>query len=229
VGHAVIDGRHDASRPVAAVAVVGLHVLVLAGLMAASPIRVALEEGVPVEAFLIAGAEPEPVSPMPEVSVELAPIEVEPPELPVIEEPPLESSITLPVAMRTIAPTSVAVNTLPDSAQATPIEAITVQYVVPPTPRYPQASRREREEGVVTLRVLVDTTGHPTEVDVLESSGSARLDEAARQAVLQAVFRPYSDGVRPRAAYVRVPIEFSLRHLSRVAGRLDRRPGEGIP
>jgi protein TonB len=50
-------------------------------------------------------------------------------------------------------------------------------------PHYPAQSRREREQGEVVLRVLIDDTGHIGSVTIVRSSGSRRLDEAARTAV----------------------------------------------
>ena len=61
------------------------------------------------------------------------------------------------------------------------------------------------------VRVLIDVDGRPSEVSILRSSGYARLDHAAMEAVRAALFRPYVAAGRARAAYVRVPVEFALR------------------
>jgi protein TonB len=58
--------------------------------------------------------------------------------------------------------------------------------------------------------VLIDESGHASAVNVYRSSGHPRLDEAAREAVRRALFKPYLDGGVPRAAIAVVPIEFSL-------------------
>lgn len=50
-------------------------------------------------------------------------------------------------------------------------------------PRYPQESRRKREEGVVLLRLTLGVDGHVAEISVAKSSGHARLDQAALAAV----------------------------------------------
>jgi protein TonB len=87
-----------------------------------------------------------------------------------------------------------------------------VAYVVQPAPRYPPESRRIREHGLVLLRVLIDEQGHAKTIEVYRSSGHPRLDEAARAAVLRAIFKPFIDrGGVARAAAAIVPIEFSLR------------------
>jgi protein TonB len=92
-----------------------------------------------------------------------------------------------------------------------PAEISTVEYIRAPQPRYPPSSRATREEGLVLLRVLVDERGRAQEVSVLQSSGHARLDEAARTAVRRALFKPYLEGGVARAAVVTVPIEFTVR------------------
>lgn len=66
-----------------------------------------------------------------------------------------------------------------------------IEYIEAPRPNYPAASKRMREEGVVQFRVLVNTAGKAEKVDIIHSSGSPRLDEEARRAVMRAVFRPH--------------------------------------
>lgn len=85
-------------------------------------------------------------------------------------------------------------------------------YLRAPSPRYPSQSRRLREEGVVVLRVLIDEQGQARQISVDRSSGHARLDRAAREAVASAAFRPYVEDGAPRATLVLIPIEFFLNH-----------------
>jgi len=85
-----------------------------------------------------------------------------------------------------------------------------VEYVREPIPRYPAQSRRLREEGVVVLRVLIDERGQACNIEIESSSGYARLDNAAKEAVARAAFRPYLEDGKPRPALVLIPIEFSL-------------------
>lgn len=86
----------------------------------------------------------------------------------------------------------------------------TVEYVREPIPRYPPQSRRLREEGLVILRVLIDEQGQACNIEIETSSGYARLDHAAKEAVTRAAFRPYLEDGEPRRALVLIPIEFSL-------------------
>jgi len=64
------------------------------------------------------------------------------------------------------------------------------------TPSYPKASLRRNEEGIVKLRFLVDANGKVLQSEVISSSGSTRLDEAAREALALCTFTPATlDGV----------------------------------
>jgi protein TonB len=78
-------------------------------------------------------------------------------------------------------------------------------------PTYPIESRRQREQGVVALDVLLDPQGRVARIAVARSSGSDRLDRAALDAVKRWRWAPLIvDGA---AAMVRgeVRIPFVLR------------------
>ncbi|MFZ5512229.1 MAG: energy transducer TonB, partial [Pseudomonadota bacterium] len=79
-----------------------------------------------------------------------------------------------------------------------------------PPPAYPVLSRRHGEQGKVLLRVHVDAAGRAAQVDVKQSSGHERLDQAARAAVREWRFVPARRGDTPVAAWVVVPISFVL-------------------
>jgi periplasmic protein TonB len=78
-------------------------------------------------------------------------------------------------------------------------------------PHYPPAARHSLQQGVVQLRVLVGEDGRARDIELLRSSGHTLLDEAARQCVREALFRPYLLNGVARAVLVVVPIEFTLR------------------
>jgi protein TonB len=83
-------------------------------------------------------------------------------------------------------------------------------YASPVQPRYPPGSVRAREEGTVLLRVLVDAAGVPQRIEIEKSSGHARLDNAAREAVSRARFRPVLRDGAAIPAWGVVPIAFRL-------------------
>jgi len=60
------------------------------------------------------------------------------------------------------------------------------RYVAAPAPVYPAASRRNREQGAVALRVQVRADESVGFVDVKTGSGFARLDAAAVEAAKRA-------------------------------------------
>lgn len=83
-------------------------------------------------------------------------------------------------------------------------------YLNNPAPPYPAAARRRGEGGRVQLRVLVTAAGRASRVEVSSSSGSALLDEAAKDAVERWRFQPARRGDEVIDAWVIVPIVFSL-------------------
>ncbi len=85
------------------------------------------------------------------------------------------------------------------------------RYRTNPTPEYPIASRRRREEGVVLLDVAVDMSGTPTAISINRSSGHPSLDRAALDAVRRWTFEPARASGTPVFSQVVVPVRFSLR------------------
>jgi len=81
-------------------------------------------------------------------------------------------------------------------------------YLHNPAPAYPAQSRRLKEEGTVLLLVRVSTEGTPLSVEIRNSSGFERLDEAGLQAVRQWRFVPAKRGSDNVVASVLVPIQF---------------------
>lgn len=86
-----------------------------------------------------------------------------------------------------------------------------VVYIREPVIRYPPQSWRLREQGVVLFEVMVDERGIPAQIKIERSSGYTRLDEAGREAVSRARFRPYTENGVPRSVVVLVPLRFALK------------------
>jgi protein TonB len=84
-------------------------------------------------------------------------------------------------------------------------------YLRNPKPSYPNLSRRLNEQGTVLLRVFVAVAGDPITIELKQSSGFPRLDNAAREAVQAWKFIPAKKGDQPVAAWVVIPIRFSLK------------------
>jgi len=141
--------------------------------------------------------------------------EVTPPKTPIVttNNTPNEQAI---VAAATEAPVvsakaEVAVQTPTGTPSPAPIKTVSaVEYIRPPKAEYPRVSRRMGEEGKVTLRVLVNEKGYAEKVDIQKSSGFQRLDEAARHALMQAIFRPYLEDGKAASMIATATINFSL-------------------
>ncbi len=158
--------------------------------------------------------EPQPrLEPKPVVLQQPMPVMV--PPIPEIHVAPAEKAITVAPSSATPperpAPVALAASPAPQPGPSTS-RLITsgVEYIQAPQPVYPPMSRRMGEQGRVILRVLVSEKGLPDQVTVQTSSGSARLDEAGRQAALRAVFKPHLEDGRPVAVVVMVPLSFQL-------------------
>ncbi len=105
-------------------------------------------------------------------------------------------------------------------AQAGGVPAVSLGAVVPPRfdaaylqnpePGYPLVSKRLGEEGKVLLRVLVNPEGLAEQVEVRQSSGHPRLDQAAIGTVRRWRFTPARRGGDRLAAWVLVPLSFQL-------------------
>lgn len=93
-----------------------------------------------------------------------------------------------------------------------PIPPRPADYLNNPKPPYPALSKRLGEEGVVRLNILVNPDGSVAQLEIVKSSGYARLDESARKTVLSSwKFEPARQAGKPVAAWVIVPIQFTLR------------------
>jgi protein TonB len=122
------------------------------------------------------------------------------------------TALSAGTALAPVAGATVAAPAYPSnpSAPALKVEwpSSSADYLHNPKPLYPRLSERRNEQGTVILHVLVGADGRVREVGVKSSSGFERLDQAAREAVLDWTFVP---GKRNGAAVemaVDVPIRF---------------------
>lgn len=123
-------------------------------------------------------------TPKPEV-VKLAPT-VQAPQTTVVSPIP-PPAISLSVA----APTPAAAAPAPPAPEPAPAPPLTTvqggdlgtQMLSGRPPRYPVESRRKHEEGTVVLDITLGMDGRVASIAIARSSGSARLDNAARDAV----------------------------------------------
>jgi periplasmic protein TonB len=184
-----------------AVHAVGLYV----ALTFAPQIKQAVAQ-TPLMVSFVSQPEASPQRPLPQVSVVPPQPLLQLPQLPLVEFP----SDAAPAANAITMPAQAAPPAVQQEDRGAPKLVSAVEYVREPSPRYPPQSRRLREQGLVVLRVVIDERGVASSIEIETSSGHARLDDAARDAVLRAAFRPYVEDGAPRRALVLIPIEFAL-------------------
>jgi protein TonB len=158
--------------------------------------------------------EPKPVvKPKPKKVVqEIQPIET---PAPVLVEATTEPVVEEPVSMPAVTETVAEVPKAPPKPEPVTEEKIEppqfgVAYLNNPQPTYPSISRRIGEEGRVLMKVLVAKDGVAKTVEIEQTSGSERLDNAAINAVKKWRFLPARKNNESLDAYVLVPIKFSL-------------------
>ncbi|MCE1181439.1 MAG: energy transducer TonB [Rhodocyclales bacterium] len=198
--------------------VLALHLGVLL-VVAAAKVLPPRELTAPIEIALLApAAEPESPHPVPVSKPQAQPHKANP--APKAAQPALEATQSKEPSAN--APQAAA-NTTPspqapagaERATATPGETLTqarfdAAYLNNPAPAYPPLSRKQGEQGLVILRVLVNPQGQAENLEIKTSSGSTRLDEAALRTVRNWKFVPAKRGENPVQSWVLVPINFKL-------------------
>ena len=218
-------------RHLVVVAIVGLHLLAVWGLLQVQAVREAAVHAAPILVSLLkAPAPPAPPPPLPTPAAKPPPPRAKP--QPVAQPPviattasPTPESITVPPPQEAPTPTTTAPQAVSSLASTQPAVATppapppapkllpddAVQYLQAPQLVYPPLSMRRRETGLVIVRAYVGTEGGaPRSVQVEQSSGHPRLDQAALSAVQQARFRPYAEKGQPVEGWALIPIRFEL-------------------
>jgi protein TonB len=158
---------------------------------------------------------PEPLKPEPAPPVpKMAPPQATPVLPAQAPTPPSLTQYALPAI--TAAPTTPAP---PVQATATPAAALKHAPVVVAAsarmdscakPRYPSASERLREEGVVSLKFLISENGQVLSGSVEKTSGYTRLDDAALAALSLCKFRPAMVDGKPRQEWSALKYRWEL-------------------
>ena len=185
-----------------ALAVAAVHVLVVYGLIVSLGIVELPKLSTPIEAVFI----PEQAQTEPEPEIKIKP-EIEQPVA--VDEPlpqmQVEESVVPPAEVQVPA----SANAI-SAAPATGAPAQDLKTASRTDPVYPPASRRAGEQGTVRLKVLVDAKGKPSTIEVAQSSGFARLDQAAMEAVRRWRFVAATDGTNAITAWTQVAVTFRL-------------------
>jgi periplasmic protein TonB len=166
--------------------------------------------------------------------------EFRPPELPKLVPPPpaqpktqtlpplqtapvLTSQAILPPAQAPSAlPAIAAASAVPSPATVAvpqPTAPVKLPIIIPPSrvesscaaPRYPAASSRLREEGVVTLRFLISENGQVLSGMVEKTSDYKRLDDAALAALSLCKFKPATVDGKPKQDWSTLRYRWELK------------------
>jgi protein TonB len=156
------------------------------------------------------------------------------PPAPPLQTPPMSSVSLAPAGAATEAPTPVVASTAGAAAAATAATAATAAATTPataanpppaapalvqaradhqrcPSANHPPALRERGIEGLVQLRVLVDSQGQASQVQLLASSGWRMFDEAALAMARGCRFHPARQADRAVDSWVEFPVRFALQ------------------
>lgn len=150
------------------------------------------------------------------VTPPVPPVPLIPPEQPKIETPP--PPVTVPpkphhtptVAKGDGSAPKPGKDAVTASSDAGAILDAKPDYLSNPPPIYPESSRRNKQEGVVVLSVIINVEGRPDDISIQTSSGFAPLDQSAVTAVHKWRFRSAELGSIKVKSRVVIPVRFRL-------------------
>lgn len=125
-----------------------------------------------------------------------------------------EVQITIPVAPPPIhvAPVVKAAPPAPIHVAPVPIIPVSEKGITEPSADdyYPDASRRNNEEGHGLVHICVDTRGRVSEARIATSTGHPMLDDAAVKLAKAYRFKPATQGGKPVPQCTSLPVKFAL-------------------
>lgn len=196
--------------------IAGAHLALVSGLALMGGTVTLLHEAKPLFVRFVA---PPHALPSPPVAPRVPLPAMRAPDIRLPEPPAIETAIAVrleerPSAAREVsAGPPLAGETLKPAREAAPAQPprFDLAYLNNPAPVYPPISRKLREEGRVVLRVLVNASGLVESIEMVTTSGHARLDQAALAAVRRWKFIPARAGERAVAGWALVPVAFNLQ------------------
>lgn len=222
VGTLALPPLDDRERPASAAerlgsaaVVVALHLLLAYALLYVSVRNELIELPSSISVRLLPMVEekaakplpPPPPKPVPQLR---RPPVVQPQPVLAVASPTASSSFTVAPQPPAPPPQPIAAPPAPAPVVAVVAARFDADYLDNPKPVYPALSRRMNEAGKVLLKVRVSAQGKALEVVVSKSSGFARLDAAASDAVARWRFVPARRGDEAIDSSVIVPITFAL-------------------
>lgn len=206
-----------AQKLMTALMIIAAHVALIASIMLIK--AAVIDTPTPKEVyFSVVTAKPTQSEPKLVVSAKALPppsqVFVPAPETLTIQAPSPILTVTSTPPVETLVkntPTASFATPTPSKEQTGPKVVSAVEYVNAPQADYPSIAKRMGEEGRVVMQVLVNEKGRAEKVDVVQSSGFKRLDEAAKLALMRALFKPYLEDGKAMNMLATASINFSLR------------------
>jgi protein TonB len=213
------QSTNPAGSSLAIALVVLLHVVIIYALVTGLARTIVEVVRHPIETKIIEEVKPVVPDLPPPAPLQAPKFEAPPP--PYI--PPPEVRIQQPVVQQTSiaisTPVKPAAPTPPPVARAAEAPAHAPVHIPPvidatrcEKPEYPAAARRFGESGTVVLRILVGVDGGVMSSEVQTSSGSKRLDEAAREGLILCRFRPGMVDGKPEQAWATLRYVWKLQN-----------------
>ena len=171
-------------RLAGALVVIALHAGVIYALVTGLAQRTVEIVRAPIETRILPPDQPvPPPAPPPPPRLAPPPLFVPAPEVRIAPPPARSNAVTVVTPAKPPEPAPPVAAPPPVAAAPPPHVPVRVQPRLDPArshePAYPPASRRLGEQGSLIVQVLVDPSGNPRDVKLIESSGHARLDDAA--------------------------------------------------
>ncbi|UUM21184.1 energy transducer TonB [Mycoavidus sp. SF9855] len=120
-------------------------------------------------------------------------------------QPPVAPSASPPVA-ETRSPAALTTRTTDQGAP----QSISQPNCLINPPAYPPLSRQREETGTVLISIIIDTRGKIENAVIKQSSRFKRLDQAAREAALGSLCRPWLENGQPIRTTSDIPFIFKL-------------------
>jgi periplasmic protein TonB len=188
---------------------VALHIILIYALIHGLARKIVEVVAPPLETKIIAEVKPpqpeKPPPPPPKLATPPPPF-IPPPEINI--QIPVQQAPTITAVAPTPPPAPVAIAPTP-----APQPVRTAPVVLASScdkPEYPPAARRANETGTVLLSFLIDANGRVIQSKVERSSGSRRLDEAAREGLGLCKFRPATVNGTATQAWARIEYVWRL-------------------
>ncbi len=156
---------------------------------------------------------PEPQKPLarqPQPAVPPAPAPLAVPDAPPAPNAPT-GVLAPPAPLPPVAaPVAVAAPPAPPAPPRIELPISDAAYLNNPKPAYPRLSYQMGEEGRVMLNVLIGADGTPLKVEIYQSSGYPRLDNAGMETVMRWRYVPGKRGGVPETMWFKVPVKFVM-------------------